>query len=114
MEEVPSRGPRAVRPLRERDRIKFMRPKLSRGTGEAIGSVVCFIAVLATLVAVDDRVRERISLEMSSDQLATWSERANGIIAVVLDVARDQSIAHAPLVVFSIVAVVLVLFMLRT
>lgn len=93
---------------------QVMRPRLPRGTGEAIGSLICFIAVLATLVAVDDRVRERISIEMSSEHLATWSERANAIVAVVLDVARDQSIAHAPLLVFSIVAVVLVLFMLRT
>ena len=91
-----------------------MRPKLRRGAGEAIGSVVCFIAVLATLVAIDDRVRERITIEMSSERLATWSERANSVVNVVLAVARDQSIAHAPLLVFSIVAVVLVLFMLRT
>jgi len=92
----------------------YARPKLARRTGEAIGSLICAIGVLGALVAFDDRVRERLSLEMSSQGLATWGERAGGVATVILAVARDQSIEHAPLLVFSVVAVVLVLFMLRT
>lgn len=91
-----------------------MRPKLTRGMGEAIASLICFICVLGALVAIDDRVRDRLSFEMSSQQLTTWGERAGSVVNVILDVARDQSIAHAPLLVFSVVALVLVLFMLRT
>lgn len=88
--------------------------KFPRGLGEAIGSLICFLAVLGALVAADDRVRERLSLEMSREGLATWTEHARRVGHVILDVARDQSIEHAPLLVFSVVAVVLVLFMLRT
>ena len=91
-----------------------MRPRFPRGIGEAIGSLICAIGVLVALVAFDDRVRERFSLEMSSEGLATWRERGGAVATVILAVARDQSIEHAPLLVFSLVAVVLVLFMLRT
>ena len=93
---------------------RLMRPKFAWRTGEAIGSLICAIGVLGALVAFDDRVRERLSLEMSREGLATWGERASGVATVILAVARDQSIEHAPLLVFSVVAVVLVLFMLRT
>ena len=91
-----------------------MRPRFPRGIGEAIGSLLCFVGVLGALVAVDDRVRERLSLEMSREGFDTWTERVGAVSNVILDVARDQSIEHAPLLVFSVVAVVLVLFMLRT
>ena len=82
--------------------------------GEAIGSLICFIAVLGALVAVEDGVRERFSLEVSRGGVATWGERAGTVASMVFDVARDQSTGHGPLLVFSVVAVVLVLFMLRT
>ena len=85
-----------------------------RSGGEAIGSLICFIAVLGALVAVDDRVRERFSLEVSRGGVTTWGERAGSVASMVFDVARDQSNGHAPLLVFSVVAVVLLLFMLRT
>ena len=91
-----------------------MRPKFTRGMGEAIASVMCFICILGALVAIDDRVSERLSFEMSSQRLATWGQRAGSVVDVIVDVARNQSIEHAPLLVFSVVAVVLVLFMLRT
>lgn len=94
--------------------IQAMSNKLPKGMGEAIGSVICLGAVLGTLIAVDDRVRDQLSMEMSSARIATWGNRASSIVAVLLDVAHDKSIEHAPLLIFSVVAVVLVLFMLRT
>jgi len=91
-----------------------MRPKFTRGMGEAIASLLCFIGILGALVALDDRVRDRLSFEMSSERLASWGDRAGSVANLIAEVARDQSIEHAPLLVFSVVAVVLVLFMLRT
>jgi hypothetical protein len=73
--------------------------------------------VLTALVAIDERVRYRMSLlfaEASNDRLGSWAERASALADVIAQAARDQSIAHAPLVIFSLVAVVLVIFMLRT
>lgn len=91
-----------------------MRPKRRRGMGEAIASLICFIALLGALAAIDGGVRDRLSVEMSSQRLGSWGNRATSVVHVMVDAARDRSIEHAPLVVFSVVAGVLVLFMLRT
>lgn len=88
-----------------------------RGVGEAVGSAFCFLAVIAALVAIDERVRDRMSLlfaEAATDRVGSWGHRASSLADVIVQAARDQSIAHAPLVIFAMVAVVLVIFMLRT
>ncbi len=85
--------------------------------GEMAGSVLCFIAVLSALVAVDPRVRERVMLlfnEASTEGLTSWGYRANRLVEAVIQAVRDQSIDNAPLLIFSVVAAVLVVFMLRT
>jgi hypothetical protein len=86
-----------------------------RTFGEALGSAFCFVAVLTALVAIDERVRDRMSLMFSDASVGHgWSARASEIMDVVVQAAHDQSIAHAPMLIFTMVAVVLVLFMLRT
>jgi hypothetical protein len=88
-----------------------------RSIGEAIGSAACFVAVLTALVMIDERVRTRMTLMFSgnpSGQLNSWSERANLMVDALAQAARDQSIAHAPMLMFTLVAIVLVIFMLRT
>lgn len=90
-----------------------MQRRVRRGAGEVLASLLCFIVVLGVLVAVDDRVGERLSAQLSTDSISTWSDRAGAVAGIVIDVARDQSLSHAPLLMFSIVAIVLVLFMLR-
>lgn len=90
-----------------------MQARVRRGVGEVLASVVCFVTILGVLVAVDDRVGDRLAAQLSGDQLATWGERASAVGNILIDVARSQSIAHAPLLMFSIVAIVLVLFLLR-
>ena len=91
-----------------------MRPKASKGIGETVASVICFVAVLGALIATDNRIGQRVSAEISTDALQGWGDRAGTVFNAVVGVARTQSIEHAPMLVFSIVAVVLVLFMLRT
>lgn len=88
-----------------------------RTLGEALGSIACFVAVLTALVMIDDRVRERMSLLLSgtpSDQMNSWADRANLTVDAVVQAVHDQSIAHAPMLIFTVVAIVLVIFMLRT
>ncbi len=91
---------------------------LSRpGIGEVVGSAVCLVAVLATLVAIDGRVHERFDAlvtRASSDGLSTWGERAAALGGAVVQVARDRSIDQAPLLVFAAVGAALLIFMLRT
>ncbi len=91
----------------------FRRP----GTGEAIASVICLVAVLAALVAVDSRVHDRFTAlvsDASSDRLPTWGQRVGEFTDAVAQAARDHSIDQAPLLVFTVVAAALLIFMLRT
>lgn len=89
-------------------------PRLPKGMGEAIGSLVCFIALLVAVVAFNDRVGDHISLDVSGERLAGWGERAGAIANGMLAVTRNQFIEPTPLLVFSVIAVVLVLFMVKT
>jgi hypothetical protein len=80
----------------------------------AVGSVGALVAGLAM---IDPRVREEITTIFSrraSDDLAKVGTRMQDLIAVVLVAVRDQSIDHAPLVIFALAAIVLVMFMMRT
>ncbi len=88
--------------------------RVSRSLGDAAVSVAGFLAVLAVLLAADDRARERVMQTVSDGRAATWGSQASGLLSVVIDAARDQSIAHAPLLIFVLVAGLLLMFMLRT
>jgi hypothetical protein len=46
--------------------------------------------------------------------LAVLGSQTLGASGVVLSAARDLSIAHGPLTIFAVAAIVLVIFMLRT
>jgi hypothetical protein len=79
------------------------------------GALAALVLILASF---DVRVREQFSLRVGagqpSAQVASAGTAARELAGVVFDVARDQSIEHAPLVIFVLAATVLVLFMLRT
>lgn len=75
------------------------------------------MVLLLTLVAIDDRVRQQLALRFNArpaTELVDAGTRVRDLATGVLEAARDQSIAHAPLMIFVLAAVVLVLFMLRT
>jgi hypothetical protein len=104
-DHIATRGARIVRVLRK------------PGVGEAMASALCVVAVLATLVAVDARVHDRFSAllsQTSSEGLTTWEARAGAFSDAVMQAARDHSIDQAPLLVFTVVAAALLIFMLRT
>ncbi len=80
----------------------------------AAGSVGALIAGLAV---IDPRVRDEIASlfsQGSSGELVETGTRVKEIVSVLLLAVRDQSIEHAPLVIFTLAALVLVTFMLRT
>lgn len=81
-------------------------------------SVGGLAALLAGLALVDDRVRLQLA-HLVTGQGATGEvggavEHVQGIVTVVLLALRDQSLAYAPLTIFGLAALVLVLFMTRT
>jgi hypothetical protein len=85
-----------------------------RGARESLTSALCFAIILGMLIALDARVRDRFVGVMHDAATEPWGERVGAFGAIILQAARDQSIEHAPLLIFSLVATVLVLFMLRT
>jgi hypothetical protein len=75
-------------------------------------------AVVAGLAVLDGRLRQQIVAVASgrgpSGEIVAVGAQMHDLIKTFLDVARDQSLAHAPLALFAIAAFVLLLFMLRT
>ena len=81
------------------------------------GSFCGFLIVFGALVAVDDRVARHVRALFSHSPAGEVSEVTNRFAALgqaIVTAARDQSIDHAPMLVFSAVALVLVFFMVRT
>ena len=73
--------------------------------------------LLLVLIAFDDGVRDFISRRVvahPSVELASVSRQVRDLTIVIAGAARDQSLGHAPLLIFALAAAVLVLFMLRT
>jgi hypothetical protein len=79
-------------------------------------SVGALGALLTTIVLMNDRVREQMSMRFSgrtvSDELHTVSVHARAIAGIVMMAARDHGLEHGPVVLFAIAAVVLVVLML--
>jgi hypothetical protein len=73
--------------------------------------------VVMGLAAIDPRVREAvasgISGRMPAGDVGSAGARIQQLAMVIFDAVRDQSIEHAPLTIFALAAVVLLLFMLR-
>jgi hypothetical protein len=89
--------------------------RFATGALSAVGGIS---AVLIGLAAVDERARAEIARVLSgrppSGEIVAAGGQARELAAVALQAMRDQSIEHAPLVIFALAAMVLVLFMLRT
>ena len=83
------------------------------GFKQGLLSATVFAAIIAGVIWVDPRVRDR-AIMFWDGGVAPWQSRAGDLAAVVVEAARHQGIENGPLVVFGIVSAVLVLFMLRT
>ena len=91
---------------------------MRRVINDALISVGALIVLIVGLVSVDERMRERLAAALSdppsSAQLVSAGNRVHDVAAVLIMAAKDQSIEHAPLMIFGVAATILVLFMLRT
>lgn len=76
------------------------------------------VALLIGLAAIDDRVRDQLTLAVAhrgpTEEIAGIGSRVQDMATILAQAVRDQSIAHAPMVIFALAAMVLVLFMTRT
>jgi len=91
---------------------------MRRATNEALISLGALVLLLVALMSIDDRVRERVERLLtappSSAEIVGVGNDIENVSTVMFRAARSQSIEHAPLVIFGVAAVILVLFMLRT
>ena len=86
-------------------------------TRDLIGSAIGFLAVLGALILLDPRVGYHLKLLVRGGTPSGVNDVGDQLGALgnaLLIAARDQSIGHAPLLVFSLAAIVLVFFMVRT
>jgi hypothetical protein len=75
-------------------------------------------ALVVGLALVDDRVRLQLTRVFSgrppTAEIASFGGQAQELLRVTWQAIQDQSIENAPLVVFSVAALVLVVWMTRT
>ena len=90
--------------------------RIGGGLRQTVLSGLVFCGILAALVSVDPRVRDRMTelVGGGGDPLASWSSRATQLVDALGTAIRHQSIENAPLLVFATVGAVLFLFMVRT
>jgi hypothetical protein len=88
---------------------------MKAGLRQSMLSLSVFVIVLAGLVFVDPRVRDRFSALVSGgDAGTTVSDRAGDLGHALVTAVRYQSIENAPLLIFATVGAVLFVFMVRT
>jgi hypothetical protein len=90
---------------------------MRRQLREGLLSVGAVVILLLLLTAMDDRVREQVSLRVAahpSVELVSAGRQARDLTTVISEAVRYQTIGHAPLLIFTVAAGVLMLFMLRT
>ena len=90
---------------------------MRRRMGDVLLSVGALAILLVALVSVDDRVREQVTQLLNagpSTELVAVESQVRELTSVVFQAVHDQSIEHAPMMIFGAAATILVLFMLRT
>ena len=85
-------------------------------SGLAAAGGVCVLVF--GLAAIDGRVREQIAFAFShrgpTEEIVSVGSQLQEIAMIAAQAIRDQSIEHAPMVIFALAALVLVLFLTRT
>jgi hypothetical protein len=75
-------------------------------------------ALILGLAIVDDRVRTQLGRVVSghapSSEIASIGAQIQDLLRITWQAIQDQSVENAPLVIFSIAALVLVVWMTRT
>ena len=87
------------------------------GYREVLMSVGTVAILLLVLIAFDDHVREYIGRPVvvhRSTELASSGRQLRDLTSVIAGAARQQTIGHAPLLLFTLAGAVLVFFMVRT
>ena len=72
----------------------------------------------ACLLSIDERVRDQVAQILTgrgqATEIGSAAWRIQSQTSAIFDILRDQSLSYAPLTIFGLAAIVLVLFMTRT
>ena len=81
-------------------------------------SAAGLFALLIGLAAIDERVRDQVARAFTTrgpaDEITTFGSRLGDMALISVQAVRDQSLEHAPLVIFAVAAVILLVLMTRT
>jgi hypothetical protein len=80
---------------------------------DTLATVGVLVFVLAVLISVDERVREQTSSILSPGAVSSIPKQLGEVGSALVEAARTQSLEHAPLMSFIVVATVLLLGMMR-
>jgi hypothetical protein len=83
---------------------------------EIVMSIGAVALLLLVLISFDDRVKREFSRRWSagpSAEAAEFSRTARNLSMVVVQAAKDQGLAHTPILVFVLAGSVLLFFMTR-
>jgi hypothetical protein len=84
---------------------------------EIVMSIGAVGLLLLVLISFDDRVNREFSLRWHagpSAEVTEFGQTARRLAAVVVQAARDQGLAHTPILIFVFAGSVLLFFMTRT
>lgn len=87
---------------------------MRRHLNDALISAGALSLLLVALVSIDDRVRDHVVRSVRDASVSRITARVGDLGSTVIEAGLEQSVAHAPLALFVVAAVVLVIFMLRT
>lgn len=91
---------------------------MRRAIADASLTAAGALAVILAIVMIDERVREQIRVVLDARHpealLSDMVQQAAQVLAIIAVAAKQQSLEHAPLVIFAVAALILVLCMLRT
>jgi hypothetical protein len=80
-------------------------------------SVAAVGLILAVLVSYDERAQREFSTRLKAGptaEVSEFTETAKKLSLVVVQAAKDQGLAHTPILILVLAGSVLLLFMIRT
>jgi hypothetical protein len=84
---------------------------------EIVMSIGAVAVLLLVLISFDDRVHREFSLRWKQGptvQATEFGDTAKNLVMVIVQAAKDQGLAHTPVLIFVFAGSVLFLFMVRT
>ena len=91
-----------------------LRTRVQNFRTDALATLGVLSFVMTVLVSVDERVREQVRLLFEPGAVTSIGTRIGETGSAIVDAVQTQSVEHAPLMTFIVVATILLLGMMRS